>query len=92
MDYEEYPPGSAPPAARTVPARGLATPYLNCLTLRTIAQGRALLCTEYSDEEYIAEKCGGSQDEYRRRVGRLYTGQLWRNDILPARYAICCPG
>lgn len=65
VDYEEYPPDSAPPAART---------------------GRALLCTEYSDEEYIAEKCGGSQDEYRRRVGRLYTGRLWRNDILPARF------
>jgi len=46
---------------------------------------RALLCTDFkNDEEYIQCKCAGEED-YQRRVGDFYKGRLWREDILPVR-------
>lgn len=48
---------------------------------RSGASGRGRMCTESTDEAYRA-KCG-SDEEYERRVGRHYRGQIWRNDLLP---------
>ncbi len=52
----------------------------------TQLQGVALICCEYTDEEYKEDKCGGSDEEYNSRVGQHYKGRLWRHDILPVRY------
>lgn len=44
--------------------------------------GKGRMCTEYTDAEYLINKCV-TQAEYERRVGQYYRGKLWRNDILP---------
>jgi len=53
-----------------------------------ITRGR--MCTGYDDLEYRLNKCITSQ-EYEVRVGRYYTGKVWRDDILPyPRYLAFC--
>src|SRR5262249_26062142 len=42
----------------------------------------ARMCTENDDENYLLNKCV-TPSEYYRRVGRFYTGRIWRDDILP---------
>ncbi|KEA64039.1 hypothetical protein ADIMK_1774 [Marinobacterium lacunae] len=50
----------------------------------------ARMCTGYSDLEYRLNKCVTEQ-EYHDRVGRHYTGVIWRDDILPfPRYLKFC--
>lgn len=44
--------------------------------------GVARMCTESTDEEYLLNKCV-TKSEYVRRVGRFYSGRIWRDDILP---------
>lgn len=44
----------------------------------------AIMCTEYSDEEYREERFINDEDYY-KRVGHIYDGVLWRDDILPCR-------
>lgn len=52
--------------------------------------GRGRMCTGYDDTEYRLNKCI-TPAEYELRVGRYYTGALWRNDILPfPRYLAFC--
>jgi hypothetical protein len=56
--------------------------------LSTKASGR--MCTGYDDMEYRLNKCI-TPAEYELRVGRYYTGALWRDDILPfPRYLAFC--
>jgi len=43
---------------------------------------RARMCTENTDENYLLNKCV-TQSEYWNRVGRYYSGKIWRDDILP---------
>lgn len=50
--------------------------------IRSQRVGRGLICTEWSDLEYRANRCCLDEDYY-ERVGRLYQGQIWRQDILP---------
>lgn len=40
------------------------------------------MCTETTDENYLLNKCV-TTTEYDRRVGRFYSGRIWRDDILP---------
>ncbi|MBR9867948.1 MAG: gamma-glutamylcyclotransferase [Oceanospirillales bacterium] len=48
------------------------------------------MCTGYDDLEYRLNKCVTPQ-EYELRVGRYYTGPIWRDDILPfPRYLAFC--
>ncbi|UTW13873.1 gamma-glutamylcyclotransferase [Marinobacterium rhizophilum] len=54
--------------------------------------GRCLgrLCTGSNDVDYRLNKCV-TPTEYHRRVGRYYSGLLWRDDILPyPRYLAFC--
>ena len=44
--------------------------------------GTARMCTEYCDTDYFLNKCVVKK-EYDRRVGRFYSGKIWRDDILP---------
>lgn len=58
------------------------------LTDQISQQGR--MCTEFNDPEYRLNKCVTSE-EYHQRVGQYYSGQIWRNDILPfPRYLKHC--
>ena len=43
-------------------------------------QGR--MCTEYTDEDYLLNKCI-LEEEYHSRVEQYYQGKIWRDDILP---------
>jgi hypothetical protein len=43
--------------------------------------GRARMCAENTDENYLLNKCV-TQTEYWNR-GRFYSGKIWRGDILP---------
>ncbi|MCG8364287.1 MAG: hypothetical protein MJA27_13265 [Pseudanabaenales cyanobacterium] len=43
-------------------------------------QGR--MCTEYTDEDYLLNKCI-LEEEYHSRVKQYYQGKIWRNDIFP---------
>lgn len=53
-------------------------------------QPPARMCTGYSDLDYRLNKCV-TDDEYHDRVGRHYTGKIWRDDILPfPRYLKFC--
>ncbi|MBN1005605.1 gamma-glutamylcyclotransferase [Amphritea pacifica] len=48
------------------------------------------MCTGYDDLDYRLNKCVTPQ-EYELRVGRFYTGAIWRDDILPfPRYLAFC--
>ncbi|WP_299204256.1 gamma-glutamylcyclotransferase [uncultured Amphritea sp.] len=48
------------------------------------------MCTGYDDIEYRLNKCVTPQ-EYELRVGRYYSGPIWRDDILPfPRYLAFC--
>lgn len=48
------------------------------------------ICTGFNDQDYRLNKCI-TDDEYQRRVGRFYSGSLWRDDILPfPRYLAFC--
>lgn len=52
------------------------------------AKGR--MCTGYSDLDYRLNKCV-TPSEYEHRVGRYYSGSIWRDDILPyPRYLAFC--
>ncbi|GGK54817.1 gamma-glutamylcyclotransferase [Amphritea balenae] len=52
--------------------------------------GLGRMCTGYDDLEYRLNKCITPQ-EYEVRVGRYYTGRIWRDDILPfPRYLAFC--
>lgn len=44
--------------------------------------GRARMCTENTDENYLLNKCV-TQTEYWNRVGQFYSGKIWRDDIRP---------
>eukprot|EP00695_Tsukubamonas_globosa_P001711 TRINITY_DN2781_c0_g1_i1.p1 TRINITY_DN2781_c0_g1~~TRINITY_DN2781_c0_g1_i1.p1 ORF type:complete len:174 (-),score=13.37 TRINITY_DN2781_c0_g1_i1:47-568(-) len=46
--------------------------------------GTGVLSIAASDEWYKSERCS-SPEEYHKRVGQYYDGNLWRKDILPAR-------
>ncbi|MDO6513073.1 gamma-glutamylcyclotransferase [Neptuniibacter sp. 2_MG-2023] len=51
---------------------------------------RGFMCTTNTDTAYRQTKCA-SEQEYYERVGQYYSGQLWRNDILPfPRYLAFC--
>ena len=53
--------------------------------------GVALLCSEYTDKEYLAERCGGRQSVYEEEVGQYYAGALYRDDLLPVpQYVLRC--
>lgn len=53
-------------------------------------QSAGRMCTGYDDVEYRLNKCI-TPAEYELRVGRYYTGALWRDDILPfPRYLAFC--
>ena len=55
------------------------------------AGGDALLCSEFSDDEYRRERCGGSEETYDQEVGQFYRGALYRNDLLPVPdYVVRC--
>ena len=43
-------------------------------------QGR--MCTEYTDEDYLLNKCI-FEEEYHSRVKQYYKGKIWRDDIFP---------
>ncbi len=43
---------------------------------------QGIMCTRYDDPSYRSQRCG-NEDEYQRRVGQFYQGQLWRDDLLP---------
>lgn len=45
-----------------------------------VSAGR--MCTEYNDRDYKINKCV-SPSSYHNRVGQYYSGELWRDDILP---------
>ncbi|WP_296062398.1 gamma-glutamylcyclotransferase [uncultured Amphritea sp.] len=69
------------------------------IEVETMPSGRTLtpdvpsvgrMCTGYDDLEYRLNKCVTPQ-EYELRVGRYYTGPIWRDDILPfPRYLAFC--
>jgi len=57
----------------------------------TGAVGAALFCSEYTDGEYLAERCGGSTLAFHEAVGQYYAGKLYRSDILPVpAYVMGC--
>jgi hypothetical protein len=55
-----------------------------------VSQDAGRICTEYNDTDYRLNKCV-TDKVYFERVGRYYTGKIWRNDILPnKRYLALC--
>ena len=58
---------------------------LVCHALAGGAEVEALVCTAYTDAQYLAERFGGDRARYDQEVGAHYRGSLWhRHDILPA--------
>jgi len=57
----------------------------------TGAAGEALLCSEFTDEEYMRERLQGSVEAYQDAVGQYYQGALYRADLLPVpAYVMLC--
>ena len=55
------------------------------------AAGEALLCSEFTDEEYMRERLQGSVEAYQDAVGQYYQGALYRADLLPVpAYVMLC--
>jgi hypothetical protein len=55
------------------------------------AAGEALLCSEFTDEEYMRERLQGSVKAYQDAVGQYYQGALYRADLLPVpAYVMLC--
>ena len=51
----------------------------------------ALMFTEFSDAEYMRERCKGDTATYEESVGQYYTGRLYRDDIFPVpSYVLRC--
>ncbi|KAK4374478.1 hypothetical protein RND71_005155 [Anisodus tanguticus] len=45
----------------------------------------AVICTRYSDEEYLKTRCKGDKYIFFQRYGRYNIDKIWRDDILPCR-------
>lgn len=45
----------------------------------------AVICTRYSDEEYLKNRCKGDKDIFFQRYGRYNIDKIWRDDIYPCR-------
>ncbi|KZV48046.1 hypothetical protein F511_28971, partial [Dorcoceras hygrometricum] len=45
----------------------------------------AVLCTRYSDEEYLLNRCSGSDEIFFHRYGQYGINKIWLDDILPCR-------
>ncbi|KAJ7980314.1 Butirosin biosynthesis [Quillaja saponaria] len=45
----------------------------------------AVLCAQYSDDEFLEIRCKGSKDIYFQHFGRWNIDKIWRDDILPCR-------
>lgn len=55
------------------------------------AAGEALLCSEFTDEEYMRERLQGSVEAYQDAVRQYYQGALYRADLLPVpAYVMLC--
>ena len=55
------------------------------------AAGEALLCSEFTDEEYMQERLQGSVEAYQDAVRQHYQGALYRADLLPVpAYVMLC--
>lgn len=59
---------------------------VDCMGERALGR----ICTGFNDQDYRLNKCI-TDDEYHNRVGQFYSGQIWRDDILPfPRYLAFC--
>ncbi|KAK7246357.1 hypothetical protein RIF29_41224 [Crotalaria pallida] len=45
----------------------------------------AVLCTRYSDEEFLNIRCKGSKEMFFQQYGRWNIDKIWRDDVLPCR-------
>ncbi|CAN4094953.1 unnamed protein product [Withania somnifera] len=45
----------------------------------------AVICTRYSDEEYLKNRCKGDKDIFFQRYGRYNIDKIWQDDIFPCR-------
>ncbi|KAI4311137.1 hypothetical protein MLD38_036057 [Melastoma candidum] len=45
----------------------------------------AVLCAQYSDEEFFNVRCKGSKETYFQYYGRYNIDKIWRDDVLPCR-------
>ncbi|MED6211243.1 hypothetical protein PIB30_071829 [Stylosanthes scabra] len=45
----------------------------------------AVLCTRYSDEEFLNIRCKGSKEVYFQQYGRWNIDKIWRDDVFPCR-------
>ncbi|GFP90205.1 hypothetical protein PHJA_001164400 [Phtheirospermum japonicum] len=45
----------------------------------------SVLCARYSDEEYLLNRCKGSEEIFFQRYGRYGIDKIWLDDILPCR-------
>ncbi|RYR12977.1 hypothetical protein Ahy_B04g070219 isoform D [Arachis hypogaea] len=45
----------------------------------------AVLCTRYSDEEFLHIRCKGSKEVYFQQYGRWNIDKIWRDDVFPCR-------
>nr|XP_033509706.1 uncharacterized protein LOC104087607 isoform X2 [Nicotiana tomentosiformis] len=45
----------------------------------------AVICTRYSDEEYLKTRCKGDKGIFFQQYGRYNIDKIWRDDILPCR-------
>lgn len=55
---------------------------------RPAPQRAQVLCARYTDEEYRARRC--PPDEWARRWGAWGVERVWRDDVLPCRWAQRC--
>ena len=53
---------------------------------------KCVLFTEYSDDEYFRERCGGDEAVFHDEVGQFYRGRrIYRDDLLPVpSYLVRC--
>nr|XP_016450281.1 PREDICTED: uncharacterized protein LOC107775111 isoform X4 [Nicotiana tabacum] len=48
-------------------------------------QRSEVICTRYSDEEYLKTRCKGDKGIFFQQYGRYNIDKIWRDDILPCR-------
>ena len=79
---------------------GCATPACHSARLAQAAAAvadlggfnKCVLFTEYSDDEYFRERCGGDEAVFHDEVGQFYRGRrIYRDDLLPVpSYLVRC--
>ncbi|RYR12976.1 hypothetical protein Ahy_B04g070219 isoform E [Arachis hypogaea] len=82
--------GIAKPETMVTSHRFLTRLFVFPENLEQILDGKpfdfpAVLCTRYSDEEFLHIRCKGSKEVYFQQYGRWNIDKIWRDDVFPCR-------